>query len=492
MFPDISTIIRRGLDRFPGYKVIRTIPVAIPIIDLSVGTSYWEKMDLSIFEQFFLRAVDLGQNSLNVISQTFGLDQDESSEILAIMLEHGLLDENYGPDGTHNLCLTTKGKASKRDNNKRIVRAKRFRCGYYSFSKSLIEQSLVREAVDPIDIAKRGVYIPPLADDEPSIAEIDISDLRSLWYEDIGNHNLELIQPTSVVSARKKFLDGYVMLEMEDTKGDDRKVLLYQNAYYDEDASAALQHVLDQQSIPVFPSEDDYAKPDYSFYPQQLQETIERKTTILHDLLDKREEIQVSLATLDESPTEQPSTLIAQESQINDQIAEVADIPAGPTQDCSKRIIETYEHRAILLRALNEVTEQLYISSASISQNAINEEFIDLFSKAIQRGVSIYIDWGMMGQGNTQSAERQRMVGAECTTILNRAARSDPEKFVIRRFNIHEKVLICDRKFVAQGSFNWLGWDGRESKKYRWESSVYDEDPGIIELWWNHTKNMRP
>ena len=489
MLPDLSTVMRRASDRFSDYRVTRTVPVAIPVIDLTVSTSYWEKTDLSIFEQFFLRAIDLVQNSLNAISQTFGLDEDESSEKLAIMLQHGLLDEDYELDGTHKLYLTEKGKSSKRDNNKRIIRHKQFGCGYHSFSKSLIDQSLVKDAIDADDIAKRGIYIPPLSDDEPSIAEIDIEDLKALWSEDIRNRNLELIQPMNVVRARRKFLDGYIMVEMRDIKSADQKILLYKNAYFDEQASLSLQNLVDsEQSIPVFPDEDDYfeEEPVYRVYPEPFQQVIKEKTVILHRLLDRNEELEVGLTTTDESLAEDPSILLAEKVKNDTQIEEVTSFSGNVTQEYDKRLLRTDMHRSILIKALSEAAEEVYIASAGISQDAIDEEFVELFGNAIERGVSVHIDWGMFGQGNSEKAQRQRAGGAECKRILEHAAGNKVDQFKMHFKNTHDKILICDHKFVVIGSFNWLGWDGKQSKKARWETSLYDEDPSTVELFFEN------
>ncbi len=56
------------------------------------------------------------------------------------------------------------------------------------------------------------------------------------------------------------------------------------------------------------------------------------------------------------------------------------------------------------------------------------------------------------------------------------------EEFAVQNIGItHEKVLICDKKFVVVGSFNWLSFKGDKQRGLRLEKSVYTEELSVIE-----------
>ena len=53
--------------------------------------------------------------------------------------------------------------------------------------------------------------------------------------------------------------------------------------------------------------------------------------------------------------------------------------------------------------------------------------------------------------------------------------------FKISHGKTHEKLLICDRKYYINGSFNFLSYSGKFENKFRNEGSTYSENIRLIE-----------
>ena len=56
-------------------------------------------------------------------------------------------------------------------------------------------------------------------------------------------------------------------------------------------------------------------------------------------------------------------------------------------------------------------------------------------------------------------------------------------QFMLRDFgDTHEKILVCDDKYVVTGSYNWLSFKANpKSKKRRQEDAVVIKDADVVE-----------
>ena len=155
-------------------------------------------------------------------------------------------------------------------------------------------------------------------------------------------------------------------------------------------------------------------------------------------------------------------------------------------------MIRTEDHHPLLLRAIKEAERDLILVSAWIDPNAMDREVCSLIASAISRGVTVRIGWGLganAGRGweGQRNREKGENVLRELRKLVPAAAR---ERLLVKRAETHEKFIICDDKFCAFGSFNWLSYRGERDKGYKRETSLYSERAQDIRLWLENAKAL--
>ena len=146
------------------------------------------------------------------------------------------------------------------------------------------------------------------------------------------------------------------------------------------------------------------------------------------------------------------------------------------------RWIRTEEHRPLLLKAAATAVSELTIVSAWVGSGGLDAELCGALAKAVSRGVTVRIAWGL-GTRRGRDADRNRARGEDAIKKLrNRVGRKGTGKLIVVRTETHEKFVVCNDRFCALGSFNWLSYQGKRDEGYRREASFYSERKADIEL----------
>jgi phosphatidylserine/phosphatidylglycerophosphate/cardiolipin synthase-like enzyme len=117
------------------------------------------------------------------------------------------------------------------------------------------------------------------------------------------------------------------------------------------------------------------------------------------------------------------------------------------------RQLEVYEHAPLLEKALIESKERLLIISPWIRAKVVNRSFVRRLEGLLRNGVLVYIGYGL---GEEEDRANPSDLRAE-EDLAKLADRYENFKF-IRLGDTHAKVLICDREFWVNTSFNWLSF----------------------------------
>ena len=121
--------------------------------------------------------------------------------------------------------------------------------------------------------------------------------------------------------------------------------------------------------------------------------------------------------------------------------------------------IETIEgpenHRNELIETLERAKHTVIIWSGFARNFSINDELIDLFKSALNRGVNIYVGYGY----NTSRGEKASATVIEKLNKLREYGKEERSRgfFLIGVKDNHKKILVCDDEYIIVGSFNWLG-----------------------------------
>jgi len=145
-------------------------------------------------------------------------------------------------------------------------------------------------------------------------------------------------------------------------------------------------------------------------------------------------------------------------------------------------VIGAQSHRNLLLSSLNEAQESLVILSGWVTEYAINDEFKDLVRKCLDRGVQIYIGYGYQKKKSGKKISNVKKLETE--SLFKELQEWCGEYEKKGRINVwyypnHSKVLICDKKYIVCGSFNWLsniGNSSNEERSYKIQDRDFIED----------------
>ena len=156
--------------------------------------------------------------------------------------------------------------------------------------------------------------------------------------------------------------------------------------------------------------------------------------------------------------------------------------------------LTTVDHRPFLLKAIRETQHELVIVSAFINERAFDQEIRKLLVDVVcRRRAHVKIAWGLGTKGNPE-ADRIRAVGQKIQQQLEKQIRKTDASCLgllqVKRLETHEKFIVCDDKYCAWGSFNWLSYRGEFDRGFRQESSTLSKRASDVELWHQRAKEL--
>lgn len=137
------------------------------------------------------------------------------------------------------------------------------------------------------------------------------------------------------------------------------------------------------------------------------------------------------------------------------------------------RILSTYDHRPLFIKALTEAENCIVIISPWIKEGGLNNEIINLIDRAASRKTRVIIGYGI-----SEKEDSDRWIIKRLEDIKKKFYGKYLE--LIRLSNTHEKVLIMDNSFMVITSYNWLSFKGDPNRGFRQETGYYTESKECI------------
>lgn len=131
------------------------------------------------------------------------------------------------------------------------------------------------------------------------------------------------------------------------------------------------------------------------------------------------------------------------------------------------------------MMAFSVAEKEIDIISPWISENVVNEEFLEIMERTLARGVHIYIRYGIQG-GNTKFNTNREEKSKKIAKLMKERFLSYGTAFRIVEDNIHYKLVLCDDKFMLEGSYNYLSFKGDYKNGDRKEGSPFITDKAEI------------
>lgn len=145
------------------------------------------------------------------------------------------------------------------------------------------------------------------------------------------------------------------------------------------------------------------------------------------------------------------------------------------------------ESHAKLIQALNNSHQRLIIICPWLSEYVLKPSMKDLFVKALKREIKIDIGWGHLGDvGSKKDLIKENLLptsNRDKGQRLNTAVEWLSEQELIfpnlklKILGTHEKILICDQKFLMIGSHNFMTSNVSSEER---ELGIWTNDPHKI------------
>ena len=459
-----------------GYKLITYYKAAFPVYRIDSELIIQRKKELGLIQEFCLKYIKAGAKNVNNLTNFLGLDE---KVIISNLLDlHHLDIVNYRFDSKL-VSLTSKGIEILEKNNFNVPQS----LDYTFLVDGLTCEYQINQRLDKIDRIKNNSHIIPFVSSKPTIDNINIKLVKNTI-----NKQQQL--------NKSSYLDGEIL----SIKGIDKVEKLYRKLnvlvfgndkgeyelqVYDinkrkENYETKLMSML-KSNFKIIPTLE-YDSEIYDANGSLLNNDTIEKLVFKEDSLDE------NIHDLEQKVEEAENVDVSNEEEYLSKTMQIQELTEELEKERRKQkskpiLINTYEHRPILIRALKEAKKQVVIVSPWIKETATDYELRAEIQKTIERNVKVVICYGISKKidedvnyavGLLRKLKENKIYGKNLALIL--------------LGNTHEKLLICDDKFTVITSFNWLSFKGDKNRGFRQETGTYVED---VDFTKNATENLQ-
>jgi len=285
----------------------------------------------------------------------------------------------------------------------------------------------------------------------------------------------DLQEVSRVLKTYVEYKKVFVLVFMNN-KSEDIEFQVYEGTTRNDDYSIALQkqynnntRVLDFDSkdtadeetvnsfISVLPQEIIESAKSFSYKDSSLEREISNLTTQLDAIKENNEDDE-----------EQKETATERIRFLEKKIDEMKN-----ERKSADRILSTYDHRPLLIDALDNAQNMVVIVSPWIKSGGLNNEILGRIERALRRNTQIIIGYGISEKEDSDKWILQRLSDIKSKPY-------GKYLYLIKLSNTHEKVLIKDNEYMVITSFNWLSFKGDPNKGFRQETGYYTESKEAI------------
>lgn len=461
----------------PGYQLVFFEEVAFPVWKVNLRIQILEDRYLNVVDEFLLKLIDVGVGTIDQIAAILGLNNELIRESAIKMLSAEVIRFNHI---NQTMAITEKGKPvlellkmSTPKNVPLSICVDGITGNFLPDTGRLLKSSQIKK----IDL--RNIHSSREVE-KPTEGNFDLSKFKS-FYKSLaakGYPNLpkgELIDVLEVGRAWPLFKIMRV-LTYYDADNDIHQFAVFDRNVRANEYDSMLQALDSSEDLGVLPLEDasiemNYGKEDTISLTSKLDTCFLDAEKNQQELVAIEKELIKIENELDISPEGQPEQeLLSEINRLNGLLEK---------QKTTTRLLRTYEHRPLLEKSFESARQWVVIVSPWLDPVALNESLVTQIDKSLQRKVQVVILYGYPGELEHYKKQKQDIV----LHSLNRLKEKKHGKYLhIKDIGItHEKVLICDKKFIIVGSFNWLSFKGDKLKGLRLEKSVYTEEVSVIE-----------
>lgn len=472
----IEELAKRKANSVPNSILVKYYEAGIPQWHMETILTMLKPKKLSVLQEFILKFISAGIDDVSDICAFLGVNKSAVNNAVAILQKNSLIivDIFYSK-----LKITDKGEKALKE--------------AATIVPEDIEYALyVDGLIGNVYLDTRKLYTSKELrsfEIKPINATVEKPTLDILVYEDVKRavnlfkktHAYEqdklegdLQEVSQVIKTYVEYKKVYVLVFLN-SKSEDIEFQVYDGITRNDDYSIALQkqyynntRVLDFDSLEATDEETDNSL--MNVLPQEIIESVKsfsyKDSTLEREISNLTTQLEAIKDNSDEE--EQNESVTERIRFLEKKIDEMKNERKG-----SDRILSTYEHRPLLLEALDNAQNTVVIVSPWIKSSGLNSEILGRIERALQRKVHVIIGYGISKKEDSDKWVLQRL-----TDIQNK--QYGKSLHLVRLSNTHEKVLIKDNEYMVITSFNWLSFKGDPNKGFRQETGYYTESKDAI------------
>lgn len=486
----MKTLLATVQYEFPDFKAVTIATMALPLYYARLEVEVLEPRELTTFQTYLLHAVALGVTAPAKLSWLLGVDEADMAVPAGSLLQVGYLTlaAPVAEQG-RSLALTPLGKQFLNTQGPQPVPKRQV--GQLHFN-AVTWQPIPKEddtlSVD--EMLKQGLpALPPQEHQRPTLGDFPEREVAAALNGVPFFHGKDLIAILNLRKLEPEYLAPVQIVLLEHQHSNERRVAVYRDGVQQEEESRIVQRQYENGQF-TMPREAAVLHDARSYLPAALDPEVAQSTqalltneTLLADLaaeLEVQQEIH-SQSQDERERRELAARIVALETQLQTKRSENERLHAA-LAEYHVTFLRTEEHRAFLERALVEAQEEVLIIVPWMNSRACNADLCRLIGEAVGRGVSVRIGYGF-GQDRPRDAERHRR--------NTRRVQQDLDRYTPRGCHVewhqttgtHQKIVVCDRRYAAIGSFNWLSYRGERDEGYRREtSSVFRSREAVAQV----------
>lgn len=447
---DLDAIAKR-LDRRDGFHVVSYQEVGLPLYRLNCSLTLHETTDLGAIEEFVLRSVSQGVNTVLDLERFLGLPTRIVSQQIGQLMYEGRLFETPEKPGQYQLSSGGVRYLSNATSSQLIKH--QMPLYFDGITRKLVSVE-PGELWSGAQLSDAGVAtVAPSPSRAPKASEIDVGGI---------NRTIAVTASIDQPARRVVRLDAVV----------GRPVVFFRRAL------ATAFKSQDGRRISVGFAIDGRASEEHEVdYERSGAAEKAKLFAPLFDSDKRRREIQAVARELKEDvgpiAPEKPASGKPSLLRLKPR-TESYSIPAAKV-----RVLGVYEHAPLLKAALENARSRLLLVSPWIRANVVNDQFVKSLSNCLSRGVDVVIAYGI---GKKDPGEKPN--DRRAREALEALEKSFSNFRLVHRGNTHAKVLLVDSTYFVTTSFNWLSFRGDPNQPMREEEGTLVEDSVAVDAYY--------
>lgn len=473
----IEELAKKKANSVPNSTLVKYYEAGIPQWHMESILTMLKQKKLSVLQEFILKFISAGIDDVSDVCRFLGVSKSAINNAVAILQKDNLLsvDIFYSK-----LKLTDKGEMALKEAATIVPEE----IEYPLYIDGLIGNVYLntRKLYTQMELKSFNIKAINTNIDKPTLDMLLYEDVKRAINSFKKSHAYEkdklegdLQEITNVTKAYVEYKKVYVLIFMnkfEDiefqvydgtTRNDDYGIALqkqYNNNtnVFDFDKKEGIDVANDNSLLSILPQEIFESAKSFSYKDSTLEREISNLTAQLEII---KEECQEQYDEQKESTTERICFL-------EKKIEEMENERKG-----ADRILSTYDHRPLLLDALETAQNNVVIISPWIKAGGLNNEILGKIERALQRRTQVIIGYGI-----SEKEDNNKWILSKLSDIQKKGY--GKRLHMVRLSNTHEKVLIKDNEYMVITSFNWLSFKGDPNRGFRQETGYYTESKEAI------------